>query len=82
MKEEDVIDDTSSQEISVKTLHHEMMVMSRSQPVTLVLCQVVPYLVLEGNEEHKERENYSINEDVPHPLIEDVLDDEDIDQME
>ena len=41
----------------------------------------MPYPPLEGNDEHKERGIYSTM-DVPHPLIEYVLDDEDIDKME
>ena len=56
------------------------MVMSGSQPMTILLCQVVPYFYLEGNDEHKDRE-ISSNKDVHHILIEYVSDDEDIDHM-
>jgi hypothetical protein len=52
LMDEDVINDTSSQEIIFETLHCGTIVMSRSQPMTLVLCQVVPYPLLEENDEH------------------------------
>ena len=55
MQEGDTIDDTPSQEIIVETLHHETMVMLSSQPMIPMLCQVVPYQILEENDEHKER---------------------------
>jgi hypothetical protein len=54
-KEEDVIDNTHPQQIIVETLHHKMMVMLGIQPLSPMLCQVVPYLHLEQNDEHKER---------------------------
>ena len=58
-----------------------MMIMSGSQPMTHVLCQVMPCLHLEGNYEHKDREIFS-TKDVPHPFMEYVSNDEDINQME
>ena len=51
------------------------MVMSSFQPMTPVLCQVVPYSPLETNDEYKERNFSSTIEDTLHPIIEDVLDD-------
>lgn len=83
----DVINDIPPREIIIETFRHEMMVMSGSQLMTLVLCQVVPYLPLEETGELKIKEIYSKNKDVPHFLIKDVTDDvsssdEDIDQME
>lgn len=58
-----------------------------SNPITSVLCQVMPYLPLEEIDEHIIKEISSTTKDVPHPLIEDVADDvssndEEIDQME
>ena len=82
LKEEDAINDTPLQKIIGDRLHHEMMVMLSFQPMTPVLCQVAPYLPLEGYDEHKERYFFLKTKDVPHPLIEDVLDHEDIDQVE
>jgi hypothetical protein len=50
-----------------------------SQPMTHVLCQVVAYLPLEDNDEHKMKEVSLSDKDFPHPLIEYASDDEDID---
>ena len=83
---EDVIDDILPQEIIVDTLHHEMMVMSGSQPMTHVLCLVVSYPPIEGNDKFKLRD-MSSTIDVLHQLIEYIThdvsySDEDIDEME
>lgn len=81
-EEEDVINDTPSQEIIVEKLPRETMVMFGSQQMIHVLCQVLPYPPLKDNDEHKERVTSSTIEDIPHLLIEDVsFSDEDIDQM-
>ena len=50
------------------------MVMSGSQPMTLVLCQLVPYPPLEKNDEHKVRNILSTMEDIPYLFIEDLMD--------
>ena len=47
----DVVIDTPALEIIVDILCHETMVMSSSQPMTPMLCQVVPYPPLEENDE-------------------------------
>lgn len=74
LKEEDTINDTP-QEIIIESLHHETMVMSVYQPMTPVLCQLLPYPSLKENDEHKERAIYSTTKGVSHSLIEDVVDD-------
>lgn len=63
------------------------MIISGSQLMNLVLSQVLPYLPLEDNDEHKEGEISLTTKDDPHLLIEDVMDDisysdEYIDKME
>ena len=70
LSKEDVIDDIPSQEIFIETLYHETMVMSSSHPMTLVLCQVVPYPPFKENEKFKEKEIPSKNGNISHPLIE------------
>lgn len=72
---EDVINDTPSQEIILEILHHDIMVMSGSQPIPPMLFQVEPYPPLEENDEHNEREISSTTEDVPDLIIEDAMDD-------
>lgn len=42
--------------------------------MTPVLCEVVPYLPLEKDDEHKVREISSINKDSPRFLIEYIMD--------
>ena len=74
-EEDDIINGAPSQEVIVETLHHEMMVMSSYQPMTSMLCQVVPYPSLEDNDKHKVREISLTTEDTRYPIIEYVMDD-------
>jgi hypothetical protein len=52
-----------------------MMVMSGSQPMTYVLCQVVLYSLLKENVEHTKRKVYSKTKGVFSLIFEDVMDD-------
>lgn len=86
-KEEDVIKGTPSHKIIVETLHPEMMVMSGSQPMTFVLCQVVSFPPLKENAWYRLREISSTTNETHCPQIQYILDDvslcgENSDQME
>ena len=77
---------STDQEIIVETLHPQMMVMSCSQSMALILFQVTSYLLLGEEHEHRLEEVSTPNGYIKSPTIECMIHNtsscaEDIDQM-